>query len=89
MLQIDAECYRVLKGVTECYRVLQSVTEYCRVLQSTTEYYKVLQGISSASTWTNFWAGFTWDGLPLFLFSMTRFLIYPLAGLYQLLEEST
>ena len=66
MLQSDAEFYRELKGVTECYRVLQSVTEcyrvlesvtkYCKVLESTTEYYRVLQSISSASTWTNFWA---------------------------------
>ena len=56
MLQNVTECYRVVKGVTECYRVLQSVTEYCRVLQSTTECYRVLQSISSASTWTNFWA---------------------------------
>ena len=28
------------------------------MLQSITEYYRVLQSISSASTWTNFWACF-------------------------------
>merc|ERR1711873_48328 len=47
-------------SVAECYRVLQSVTEYNRVLQNITEYYRVLQSISSASTWTNFWACFLW-----------------------------
>ena len=39
---------RVLQGVIECHRVLEGVTEF----------YRVLQSISSASTWTNFWACF-------------------------------
>ena len=29
------------------------------MLQSITEYYRILQSISSASTWTNFWACFS------------------------------
>ena len=41
--------------------MFQSVTECCRVLQSITEYYRVLQSVSGASTWTNFWACFTWS----------------------------
>ena len=46
------------RGKHEYYRVSQSVTEYYRVLQSNAEYCTVLQSISSASTWTNFWACF-------------------------------
>ena len=38
--------------------MLQSVTECYRVLQSVRDYYRVLQSISSASTWSNFWACF-------------------------------
>ena len=58
VLQSARECYRVFQSVTECYWVLQSVTECYKVLQSATECYRVLQSISSASTWTNFWACF-------------------------------
>ena len=36
--------------------VFLSISEYYSVLQYITEYYRVLQSISSASTWTNFWA---------------------------------
>ena len=61
VLESIAQCYRILQSITECYRVLQSVTECYRVLESITEYYRVLQTISSASTWTNFWACFIMD----------------------------
>ena len=54
MIMSIAECYRVLQSVTDCYRVLQSVTE----CYSVRECYRMLQSISSASTWTNFWACF-------------------------------
>ena len=54
------ECCRVLLSVARCYRVLHSVTQCYRVEQSITEYYRVLQNISSASTWTNFWACSQW-----------------------------
>ena len=66
VLQSITEYYRVLQSVTECYRVLPSVSEFYRFLQNITEYFRVLQSIreccrvsqiiSSASTWTNFWA---------------------------------
>ena len=72
MLQSVTECYKVLQSVTECcrvsqcvaefYRVLESFTEYYRILQSNTEYYRVLRSVSSASTWTNFWACFVTPG---------------------------
>ena len=52
VLQIIAEYCRVLQSIEDYCRVLQSVIECCRVLQC----YRVLQSISSASTWTNFWA---------------------------------
>ena len=68
VLQSLTECNRVLQSVREYYRVLQSLIEYYRVLKgvtecyivlhSITECYKVSQSISSASTWTNFWACF-------------------------------
>ena len=88
VLQSDTECYRELKGVTECYRVLQSVTKYCKVLQSTTECYRVLQSISSASTWTNFWACFFYllfskKNQPEMICSLVRSFSVPLIFKYQ------
>ena len=88
VLQNVTECYKVVKGVTECYRVLQSVTEYCRVLQSTTECYRVLQSISSASTWTNFWACFFYllfskKNQPEMICSLVRSFSVPLIFKYQ------
>ena len=43
--------------------MLQSVTVYYKVLQSNTKYYRILQSVSSASTWTNFWACWSKGGL--------------------------
>ena len=42
--------------------MLQSVEECYRVSQGVTECYRVLESISSASTWTNFWACSTVPG---------------------------